>query len=157
VVRKVELGDRSIFMILSSKNTVHVKHVRSQSASIQTMGTFYDQDILRIIRDFTRLRPAYYSLTESANCFRKIELDDGDIMIILSSAGPIDINGVSGGNDSVFIAGQMSPENVVSVLHLCGIQVNATKLSEVYMLLSKVCCSFLRLQVNGSNLNEQKI
>jgi hypothetical protein len=141
-------------MILSSKNTVHVKYVRGQNASIQTMGTFYDKDILRIMTDFTCLRPAYYSLTEATNVFRKIELDDGEIMVILSSAGPIDIDGISGGNDSVLIAGQMSPENVISVLQLCGIQVNATKLSEVYMLVSKVCCSILRLQVNESNLNK---
>jgi hypothetical protein len=77
-------------------------------------------------------------------------------MVILSSAGPIHIDGVTGRDNSVFIAGQMSPENVVSVLQLCGIQVNATKLSEVYMLISKVSYSILRLQVNGGNQYKQK-
>jgi len=143
-------------MVLSSKNTVHVKHVHSQNASVQTMGTFHDQHILRIIRDFTCIRPAYYSLRESTNVVRSIELDDGDIMVILSSAGPIHIDGVTGGDNSVFIVGQMSPDNVVSVLQLFGIQVNTTELSEVYMLVSKVSCSILRLRVNGGNQYKQK-
>lgn len=101
-------------------------------------------------------------MEESTNVFRGIKLDDGDIMVILSSAGPIDIDGVNGGNSSVLIVAQMSSENVASVVRLCGIQVTDTKLSGVYMLVSKVRRSILfplkilRLQVNGSNLYKQK-
>lgn len=115
-------------MIVSSKAVLDARQIHSGRGSAQLLLPISDEEIHRCAQYYcARYRPAsvqtakYTLAPQSENTFENIDMKEDDIVLILSSEGPITVNNVKAGSRSVLIMGQMSAESISVVAAQYGI------------------------------------
>jgi hypothetical protein len=132
IITDITTGAESLLMILSSKEVICVRRVHSESRSTQIIAAIPDRTIQQHAGNFCALfsprylKTTHYTLVyQHTHIFEGIVIKDDEIMLILSSKGPIIVKNISAGNKSVLVMGQMSAESIAVVADQFSITFNA--------------------------------